>query len=93
MAKAKIKEEASLDKKDAVVSEMGSVSEVELQKPSETKVKFLVWFSEALERFEDLKPHHMSAVKVYFSEIGLNDPDTPSAFDEGLFKFGFGRKK
>jgi hypothetical protein len=62
-------------------------------KPVENKVKFLVWFSEALGRFKQLKPHHMGTVKTYLiKDLGLGEADYSSAFDDGLYKFGFGRK-
>lgn len=62
--------------------------------PAPAKVKFLVWFTEALARFQGVKAHHMSAIRAYFvGDLGLGEVATPEEFDNGLEKFGFGRKK
>ena len=63
----------------------------DLGKPGEDKVRFLVWFSKALESHEAMKPHHMSAVQAFFRDIGLSDVEAPSAFEDGLTKFGYRR--
>ena len=63
-----------------------------LEKPGEDKIRFLVWFSKALETRGDMKPHHMSAIKAYFKDLGLSDSEVPSAYEEGLIKFGYRRK-
>ena len=63
----------------------------DLEKPGEDKIKFLVWFSKALETCEAMKPHHMSAIQAFFKDIGLGNYEVPSAFEEGLIKFGYRR--
>jgi hypothetical protein len=62
------------------------------KQPEENKVKFLVWFTGALNRFHGVKAHHMSAIRAYFIGRGLGDPDKRSAYDEGLIKFGYPKK-
>lgn len=74
-------------KEKPVVSE-----ESKLPKTSENKVKFLPWFTGALHRFNGVKAHHMTAVRAYFRDLGLGEPETSDAYDQGLIKFGYGRK-
>lgn len=64
---------------------------VVLEKPGEDKVKFLVWFSKALEGCEEMKPHHMSAIQAFFRDLGLADCEQPNTFEDGLNKFGYRR--
>jgi hypothetical protein len=59
----------------------------------EKKVKFLVWFTAALQRFEGLKAHHLTAVRSYFQSLLLPDPGLSSSYDEGLKKYGLKKKK
>jgi hypothetical protein len=61
-------------------------------KPEE-KVKFLIWFTLALKRFEGLKAHHLTSVRAYFKGLGLPDPGFPSAFDHALKVYGLQKKK
>jgi hypothetical protein len=61
-------------------------------KPEE-KLKFLVWYTKALDRFEGLKAHHMTAVRAYFKGLGVNDPATSSDYDHALKKYGLKKKK
>lgn len=73
--------------------ELKPIQKAELPKPSENKIKFMVWFSTALDRFKGLKPHHMSAIKAYFiRDLNLMEVTNPEVFDEAILKFGFGRK-
>lgn len=64
----------------------------DLEKPGEDKVRFLVWFSKALETCEEMKPHHMSAIQAFFKDLGLAEHEVPSVFEEGLIKFGYRRQ-
>jgi hypothetical protein len=57
----------------------------------EQKIRFLEWFSSSLNRFKGLQAHHMTAVRAYFIGIGIPDPAAPSAYDEGMEKFGLER--
>lgn len=91
MARGK-KRSKSVDTKSKIIALSKVEKKTELAKPVENKVKFLVWFSAALGRFKQLKPHHMSPVKTYLiKDLGMNEPECPSAYDEGLVKFGFGK--
>lgn len=77
---------------EPMIEEPVEQKEASENKP-ENKVKFLVWFSGALSRFEGLKPHHMSAIKTYFAvTLKMGELDTEDEFDKGLEKFGYGRK-
>lgn len=67
--------------------------ETKLPEVGETKVKFLVWFSGALERFEKLQAHHLSVVRAYFHTVGIGEPSTEAAYDEGLRRFGYKGEK
>jgi len=68
-------------------------TKTKLTKPVENKVKFLVWFSTALEKFKELKPHHMNTIRTYFiNDLRLGNIDYSKVYDDGLRKFGFGRK-
>lgn len=79
--------------KVAVSDSLKVEKETKLAKPVENKVKFLVWFSTAVEKFKELKPHHMSAIQTYFiKDLGLKDIDDFKVYEDGLRKFGFGRK-
>lgn len=85
---------AEANKKEAEEKKMPEASsaqpvETKLHKAGETKVKFLVWFSGALDRFDGLKAHHLHSVQAFYKNIGLSDPETPKAYDEGMAKFGF----
>lgn len=62
-----------------------------LEKQGEDKIRFLVWFSKALESSEEMKAHHMSAIQAYFKDIGLSEYETPEAFENALVKFGYRR--
>lgn len=57
------------------------------------KVKFLIWFVGAQNRFDGIQAHHMTTIRTYFRDIGLGEPETVEKYDQGLIKFGFGRKK
>jgi hypothetical protein len=83
------------DKVDAKAPEEKAqpVQKVEAKPKAPEKVKFLVWFVGAMHRFQGVQAHHMTTIRTYFRDIGLKDPETPEAFDQGLIKFGFGRKK
>jgi hypothetical protein len=70
-----------------------AASAMNLAKPGETKVKFLVWFTGALKRFDNIQAHHMTTIRAYFQHLGLGDPQTQNDYDQGLIKFGFGRKE
>ena len=70
------------------------VEKAEPPKPkAPEKVKFLVWFIGAMNRFEGVQAHHMTAIRTYFRDLGLGEPETEEKYDQGLIKFGFGRKK
>jgi hypothetical protein len=69
-----------------------AVVEPELLDLGETKVKFLVWFSGAWSQYVGCQPHHLQAIAAFFADISIADPNTPAAFEEGMQKFGFGRK-
>lgn len=61
--------------------------------PKAVKVKFLVWFTGAIGRFNGLKAHHMGSIQSFFSDsLKLGEVQTEAEFDMGLEKFGFGRK-
>lgn len=60
--------------------------------PPIPKVRFLVWFTGALDRFQGVKAHHMHAVQTYFASLGLAEPETIEVYDQGLIKFGYGKK-
>lgn len=76
---------------DIDVLDPPSIDVVALEPPEE-KIKFLVWFSGALERFPRLKPHHLQSVQAYFKNIGLSDFELDDQFDVGLSKFGYGKR-
>lgn len=60
---------------------------------ADATMKYIVWFSTALKRFKGLRPHHLSAIQVYFTNsLGLSLKEDPTEYDEGMIKFGFGRK-
>ena len=61
--------------------------------PVERKVKFLVWFSGAIGRFDGLKPHHFSPIQTYFQGLGLSEPQPESAYDAALIKYGYSKIK
>jgi hypothetical protein len=68
----------------------GAVAEEsKLPNSGETKVKFLVWFTECMDRFEKVKPHHMSGLVAYFKQMGLSDPNVPAKYDEAMKKYGY----
>lgn len=83
------------DKVDAKAPEVKPqpIQKVEAKAPAPEKVKFLVWFVGAMNRFNGVKAHHMTTIRTYFRDIGLGEPEMPEAYDQGLIKFGFGRKK
>ena len=58
---------------------------------AEEKIRFLEWFATSLNRFQGLKPHHLTAVRAYFIGISIPDPAAPSAYEEGMNKFGLKR--
>jgi len=66
-------------------------SEVVIPMPPK-KVRFLVWFTGALDRFNGVKAHHLTTVQAYFKDLGLSGNQTIDEFDEGLIKFGYGKK-
>lgn len=53
-----------------------------------TTVSFLEWFIEKSERSEELRPHHMDAVKAYFAGQGLKNEEPAKSFDEALKRYG-----
>ena len=71
------------------------MQKAEAPKPvsSEAKVKFLFWFTGALSRFKGIKAHHMTSIRAYFKNLNLGEPETVEAYDKGLLKFGFRKKK
>lgn len=71
----------------------GTEPVVQVPAEAEEKIRFLVWFSVELEKFVGLKAHHMHAVEAFFRDLGIPDPATPAQYEDGMLKFGFGRKK
>lgn len=73
--------------------------EVEKPKPkfsppkvSENKIKFATWFPIAVKKHKDVKPHHMSGIEAFLKSTGIGTMNTPEAYEEGLKKYGYGRK-
>jgi len=91
MARKDNKSEELVD--EAPKQEIVVAAKIELPEPSEDKIKFLVWFSKALESWKQMKPHHMNAIQAFFKNIGLSDSETPSTYEDGLKKFGYRRSK
>jgi hypothetical protein len=79
------------EKKDQPIQKLEKMEESKAQAPE--KISFLVWFVGAQNRFQGIQAHHMTTVRTYFRDLGLGDPETQEAYDQGLIKFGFGRKK
>lgn len=82
-------EPMKIEGKDSPVGFKGRLQPVKEELP---KTKFLVWFSGALARFDGIQAHHMTAIRAYFLSMGLGEPETVEEYDQGLIKFGFGRK-
>jgi hypothetical protein len=80
------------EKKDQPVQKLEKAAESPKPQAPE-KIKFLVWFVGAQTRFNGIQAHHMTTIRTYFRDIGLGEPETQEDYDQGLIKFGFGRKK
>jgi hypothetical protein len=64
----------------------GRTQETPSAQPTIEKVSFLEWFVEATQKHEELKPHHMSALRTFFSD--LSDREPAAAYDEALKRYG-----
>lgn len=85
-----------VDDQKSVDSKKGALEVVvvpKLPEAGENKVRFLVWFTEALTRFQGVKAHHLHSVQAFFTSLGLMASETIEAYDEGLKKFGYGQVK
>lgn len=89
VAKAKKAEEPKKPEKKV---EETPVLKVSPPKVSENKIKFATWFPIAVKKYKDVKVHHMGGIEAFFKSVGIGVLNTPEAYEEGLKKYGYGRK-
>lgn len=89
--KQEAEEMAFLEKPEKKEEEI-PVLNISPPKMSENKIKFATWFPIAVKKYKDVKIHHMGGIEAFFKSVGIGVLNTPEAYEEGLKKYGYGRK-